>query len=98
MNSIHFEQHNERVIFQGELTRETVEKPFEKKTMNLTNSDKLVIDLAQVEQIDMAGLAWLFIMVEQAKENTCQLTFENIPEKLLKLAKLSAVDSFLPIT
>jgi len=97
MTGINFTQQNELVVFQGELTRETVEKNFEKKTTHLLRATKLTIDLAQVSHIDMAGLAWLLIMVEHAQKNTCELILQNLPANLLKLAKLSAVDSFLPI-
>ena len=97
MTAINFTQEKELVVFRGELTRETIDKRFEKKTVLLLSSTLLILDLANVERIDMAGLAWLLIMVEQAQKKSCELTLKNPSLSLLKLAKLSAVDSFLPI-
>jgi len=97
MTTISFKQQNESVEFHGELTRETIDKRFEKKTVLLLSSTALALDFANVGRIDMAGLAWLLILVEQAQKQTCDLSFKNTPESLLKLAKLSSVDSFLPI-
>ena len=96
MTAINFTQEKELVVFRGELTRETIDKRFEKKTVLLLSSTLLILDLANVERIDMAGLAWLLIMVEQAQKKSCELTLKNPSLSLLKLAKLSAVDSFLP--
>ena len=37
------------------------------------------------------------MLVELAAQNACKITLINLSEDLLKLAKLSAVDTLLPI-
>jgi phospholipid transport system transporter-binding protein len=86
----------EESVVVGELNRTTISKSFEKKSKSLFSATKMVVDLSQVKKVDTAGLAWLLYIVEQANLNTCQLTFINIPQELLKLATLSGVDSFIP--
>ena len=97
MKKIVFQQDNQRVVFQGDLTRETIDERFEKNTQPLLRASHVVLDLMSVSRIDTAGLAWLLMMVEQANHQSCQLAVHHAPENLLSLAKLSAVDCFLPI-
>ena len=81
----------------GELTRHTVGQ-FSKQTFTqLFVPDVMTLDFAQVDKVDTAGLAWLLLLIEQAKKHACRVNFINLPSGLLKLAKLSAVDTFLPI-
>ncbi|WP_448212843.1 STAS domain-containing protein [Colwellia sp. MEBiC06753] len=61
----------------------------------LLTSDAMSISLDQVKDVDTAGLAWLLYLIEQANLCKCRLTFADLPEDLLNLAKLSAVDEFL---
>lgn len=85
------------VIVSGILTRETITRAFEKKYRNLINSNEITLDLANVNKVDTAGLAWLLMLIELADQHDCKLSLINLPEDLLKLAKLSAVDILLPI-
>ncbi|WP_076420109.1 MULTISPECIES: STAS domain-containing protein [Colwelliaceae] len=82
--------------FQGELSMNTIDIDFENKTINAFHNKSLVIDLAGVVKADTAGLAWLLRLVEEARKTKSEISFHNIPQDLLKLAKLSAVDLFLP--
>jgi len=86
----------EESVVVGELIRTTITKSFEKESKKLFSSTKMVVDLSQIKKVDTAGLAWLLYIVEQAILNSCQLTFIHIPQDLLKLARLSGVDSFIP--
>jgi len=86
----------EESVVVGELIRTTITKSFEKESKKLFSSIKMVVDLSQIKKVDTAGLAWLLYIVEQAILNSCQLTFIHIPQDLLKLARLSGVDSFIP--
>lgn len=97
MATINWEYENNIAIFKGELSRVTINEAFEKKTVNLFNNKDLVIDLADVIKTDTAGLAWLLLLVEETKKTNSEISFHNIPQDLLKLAKLSAVDLFLPV-
>jgi len=81
----------------GELTRHTLNmiKPHELAT--LFSSKEVSLDLAQVDKVDTAGLAWLFSLLEQAHNRACILTYRALPDKLYKLIELSGVEGLLPI-
>jgi phospholipid transport system transporter-binding protein len=98
MSKLHFDISNGRVVFSGHLTRTTITRRFETKTIHMIKTGELVLDFSNVEKVDTAGLAWLLTMIEQAKSNNCQLSVEHIPEQLMKVAQLSAVDTFIPLT
>ena len=86
-----------RAALTGDLTRITVAQ-FSKKTFQqLFSRDAIALDFAKVDKVDTAGLAWLLLLIEQANKHGCQLNFIHLPSGLVKLAKLSAVDMFLPI-
>ncbi len=91
------EQHENQVTLKGELSLRTITKGFEKKSLAMLSSEDNFVNLLSVHKVDTAGLAWLLMMLEQAKKKSLSIKFTNISQELLKLAKLSAVDSFLPI-
>ena len=97
MKEIFCKQKEQRIFFSGDLTRETIDTIFEQKTLNLLHSSYIELDFEEVQQIDTAGLAWLLMMVEKAQQNSCQIALFKTPTNLMNLAKLSAVDCFLPI-
>jgi len=97
MPIIKITQQTSQLILAGELTRKTVTKSFEKKSRQLLSNHINTLSLAAVSKVDTAGLAWLLMMLEQANRQAIALQFIDIPQELTKLAKLSAVDSFLPI-
>lgn len=88
---------NNNIVLAGELTRQTVMSIPKKSIKQIVDQPSSVIDLQQVSQVDTAGLAWLFYLLEQASQIGCQLTFSSVPAKLNKLISLSGVDGFLPI-
>jgi len=79
----------------GPLNRQTIASLPKKAHQKITHNKTMIIDLKQVTDVDTAGLAWLLFLIEAAIKESCQLTFAHLPEDLLKLAKLSAVDDFL---
>ena len=93
---IEITQQGEQLLLTGELTRKTVNSTFEKKAAVLISKEIASLNLAAVSRVDMAGLAWLLLILEQAKKQRQDIHFINIPQELFKLAKLSAVDTFLP--
>jgi len=96
MSAINMTLSGHMVTLSGELTRTMITSGFINQSRKMLAQKTLVIDLSQVSKIDTAGLAWLLLLVEHAKQDVCQLSFKNLPEDLLKLAKLSAVDLFIP--
>jgi len=67
---------------------------------NLVFSDNSVetitIDLNGVSQSNSAGVALLVEWLYQARKNNKVIRFLNIPEQLLDIAKISALESILP--
>lgn len=94
---IDVEQVDKKAIFSGALTRATITRAFDKKHRQLVNQECIIIDLAKVTQVDTAGLAWILLLIELAISKACKISLVNLPDDLLKLAKLSAVDTLLPI-
>jgi phospholipid transport system transporter-binding protein len=95
---ISFIEKDSRIIFSGELTLLTIDNSFEKKSKRLIKSGNVIFDLTNISKVDTACLAWLLAMLELSVKKSCQLTFDNLPEDLIKLAQLSRVDMFLPKT
>jgi|TARA_R100001377_G_scaffold44043_1_gene25037 phospholipid transport system transporter-binding protein len=81
----------------GQLTRHSVAHIKNSEYANWFAHGAINVDLNKVSKADTAGLAWLFYLLEQAAEHSCQLNFSNIPDKLTKLITLSGVDGLLPI-
>ena len=96
MTSVDWTYDNDVATFHGELSVFTIDTAFEKKTLHSFHNKNVVIDLAGVSKIDTAGLAWFLCLVEEANKTKSEISFHNIPPDLIKLAKLSAVDLFLP--
>lgn len=94
---IDVQQADQKAIFSGALTRATITRAFDKKYRQLVNGESITIDLAKVNQIDTAGLAWILLLIELAITKSCIINLVNLPDDLLKLARLSAVDTLLPI-
>ncbi|REL34416.1 STAS domain-containing protein [Thalassotalea euphylliae] len=86
---------NQVTQLKGKLTSNTVATIKNKAHRNIVKTDKMVVNLAQVTDVDTAGLAWLLFLVEQAKRHKSQLSFAELSEDLLKLAQLSDVDQLL---
>nr|WP_203565315.1 STAS domain-containing protein [Alteromonas profundi] len=63
----------------------------------LSTNKRCSIDLSDVERADTAGLAWLINAIRDGKQQGIDVSLQALPEKLRKLAKISGVDSFLPV-
>jgi phospholipid transport system transporter-binding protein len=82
----------------GELTRHSVEDIKSSEYGNWFLHKAVKVDLCDVTKIDTAGLAWLFYLLEEAMQYSCELSFSSVPEKLTKLITLSGVNGLLPIS
>jgi len=89
---------NDVCLLSGDLTRHTVPCLSVEKIQKFLVADKAVFDFKDVEKVDTAGLAFVCSLLEQANGKQCKLSLINFPEQLTKLAKLSGVEEFLPIT
>ena len=84
------------ITFTGELNRDTVVNfwPF---TLLKNVSGELIFDLAALEHVDTAGLAWLLQQLGQAKNANIQVKLRNTPQQLKSLALVSDVFTLLPL-
>lgn len=85
------------IALSGELTQLTITKSLQHKAKKFFANSSLVVDLGHIDKVDTAGLAWLLTLIEQAAQHSCEICFHNVSPELTRLAKLSAVDTFLPI-
>lgn len=79
----------------GELSFETVPGLMGAGEQLFQAAGEVLLDLSQLERSDSAGLALLVNWLGQARQRQCQLRFQQIPEQLLRLARVSAVDQLL---
>lgn len=78
---------------EGNLTFASIDKQTLKSFKFLKGIDRICIDLAKVETTDSAGLALMLEWIKHSRMIRAQLSFKNIPEQLMALAKLSGLDS-----
>lgn len=55
------------------------------------------VSLGKVEQYDSSLLALLLVLHKHANKHSLSVEFQQIPNELLAMAKLSGVDSYLKI-
>lgn len=79
-------------VIDGDLTFSTIDQQTVKSVAFLTASKHVTVDLGRVANTDSAGLALMIEWIKYTRHHRTQLTFKNIPEQLLNLAKLSGFD------
>lgn len=77
---------------EGSMTFASIDKKTLKSFKFLKGMDSIRIDLAKVEATDSAGLALMIEWIKLSRLSRIRLSFMNIPEQLLALAKLSGLD------
>jgi phospholipid transport system transporter-binding protein len=82
---------------QGELNRNTLAKSDALAKLTLSKSSGCTLDMSGVNHSDTAGLAWLMNFLKDNQQQKVHFELKNIPESLIKLAKISDVDSFLSV-
>lgn len=82
----------------GELTFDTI-PGFEAETRalfaNPSTTAALTIDLGGVQRADSAGVALLIEWLRHAQTQGKPLRFENIPQQMLAIARLSGVEGLI---
>jgi phospholipid transport system transporter-binding protein len=91
-----------RFILQGDLNRNTIAKSDALATLaqSIQNNSSVhapTLDMLGVSNSDTAGLAWLMNFLKDSQQQNLHFELKNIPESLIKLAKISDVDSFLSV-
>lgn len=96
MSKFIIEQHSSKLTILGELTRHSIDKKNQHSIEPYLEGNDIIIDLSSVTKVDTAGLAWLLSIVEKANVKHAELHFSHLSGELVKLAKLSGVDQFIP--
>lgn len=63
----------------------------------LFDRDELVIDLAQVSEVDSSAVSMLLEWQREASRSKRRLRFANMPENLQSLARLYGVSEIIPL-
>ena len=58
---------------------------------------RLTFDLAGVQRVDSAGLALLLEWLREAQRRNKEIRFQNIPQQLAAIAKVSGLNDILPL-
>ncbi len=96
MTKINLTASDSTIFIDGAIVRAELDKDFLHQANKYFNKDNVTIDLSKVGKVDTAGLAWLLSLVEYANKHSFTVQFQHFPNDLITLAKLSAVDLFLP--
>jgi phospholipid transport system transporter-binding protein len=86
-----------RIVVTGELTFATARDARQLGTLVLESSraERLVIDCAAVTRADSAGLAVLLDWLAWARRKSRVIEFQNLPQSLVAIARISEVDGLL---
>lgn len=86
----------DRLQVSGRLTMDTVAALFN-AGLQPDGDGALVIDLEQVEAVDSAAVSLLLSWLRRAQRDQVALSFANVPDNLLSLARLYGVAELLPL-
>jgi phospholipid transport system transporter-binding protein len=89
-----------RIVVTGELTFASARDARQLGTLVLESSraERLVIDCAAVTRADSAGLAVLLDWLAWARRKSRVIEFQNLPQSLVAIARISEVDGLLTAT
>jgi phospholipid transport system transporter-binding protein len=81
----------------GELTFDTVPEIWARHDRLGDDGGAVTVDLAGVTRADSAGLVLLVEWLRAAQLQNRPIHFQNIPAPLLAIAKVSSLDTLLPL-
>ncbi len=94
MSDVSLKQADNKIQLEGDLTHETVPAIMDRNIF--AHADKLQVDLSGVKHSDSSGLALLIHWFRLANKYSKSLVFENVPPKMMALAKVCSLDKVLP--
>jgi len=86
----------DKLSVQGPITIANVVDVIE-QGVNLFDRPDLIIDLAQVTEVDSSAVSMLLEWQRKAQKNKKRLYFSNIPESLKNLTQLYGVAELVPL-
>lgn len=85
-----------RISVSGVLDAVTAPQLLAQSSQHISSADAtVVVDLAGVKESDSAGLALLLEWLRLARRRRQTVRFENLPEQIVALAKISEVEELL---
>jgi phospholipid transport system transporter-binding protein len=79
----------------GVLDATTATRLLEEARIRFSGAPQVVIDFSGVTQSDSAGLALLLEWLRRARKENQQIRFEQVPQQIVALARISEVDDLL---
>ncbi len=98
--SLSYSQQGERLVLQGELTRNTIPGLWQQRQqwLPLALHDATVsIDLAAVEHADSAGVAMLLRLKGELQQRHCELAIVALNPQLRAIAEVSGASEILQL-
>lgn len=86
---------NGRFLVSGVLDATTVTDVLEQSRERFDGAQRIDVDLAAVTESDSSGLALLIEWLRLAQDAGRKIHFENLPEQIMALARISEVDDLL---
>ena len=91
-------QADNTIVLSGELNMQTVPVLLAQMPELLDKaSTELCVDLKDISRSDSAGLALLVEWMQLARQEQCTLKFVHLPRQMLDIARVSGLDSILPL-
>lgn len=84
-----------RWLLKGELSFSSVPALLEDSATAMAGSHEILVDLKGVHRADSAGLALLVAWLREAERNGRVISFVNVPEQLLAIARLCGLVEIL---
>lgn len=86
-----------RFRVEGRLGFDTVAQALEASLRLFADYHAIELDLSGVTAADSAGVALLIEWVSRARRSKCTLHFRHVPEQIKALARISDVETMLPM-
>jgi phospholipid transport system transporter-binding protein len=90
-------RNGDKLYVQGAITVDNVASVI-KQGVALFDRPDLVIDLAQVTEVDSSAISMLLEWQRKAREQNRQICFSNIPKNMKNLAQLYGISELIPLT
>jgi len=87
----------DRFQVSGPLTMDIVTALFN-SGLQTDGKSALVVDLGKVEAVDSAAVSLLLSWLRRAQRDNVSLSFSNVPDNLLSLARMYGVDKLIPLS
>ncbi|MEZ5542982.1 MAG: STAS domain-containing protein [Pseudomonadota bacterium] len=85
-------------LLQGELDFTTVPEVLARARTWTAGSGAIRVDLAGVTRADSAGLALLLEWLRRAERAGASISFVNVPEQLMLIARVCGLEEILPLS